>query len=78
MSYVGGSYCPPDLLEGFEEATGARVFEGYGLTESGALIAGDVPSRPHRRVSVGRPYDGVDVRVVDPTEAMSRPARSVR
>jgi long-chain acyl-CoA synthetase len=62
--YVGGSYCPPDLLEAFEQATGARVFEGYGLTESGALIAGDVPSRPHRRGSVGRPYEGVQVHIV--------------
>ncbi|MGI5131206.1 class I adenylate-forming enzyme family protein [Pseudonocardia sp. CA-107938] len=64
--YVGGSYCPPDLMEAFEAATGTRVYEGYGMTESGALIAGDVPSLPHRRGTVGRPYAGVEVRVVDP------------
>lgn len=64
--YVGGSPCPPDLIEAVEAALPVQVSEGYGLTESGTLIAGDSPSRPHRRGSVGVPFDGVEVRIVDP------------
>jgi long-chain acyl-CoA synthetase len=64
--YVGGAPCPPDLIEAVEDALPVRVREGYGLTESGTLIAGDSPSRPHRRGSVGVPFDGVDVRIVRP------------
>ncbi len=64
--YVGGAPCPPDLIEAVEGALPVRVIEGYGLTESGTLIAGDSPSRPHRRGSVGVPFEGVEVRVVDP------------
>lgn len=51
--YVGGAPCPPDLIETFEDTLPVRVIEGYGLTESGALIAGDSPSRPHRRGASG-------------------------
>lgn len=64
--YVGGAPCPPDLIEAVEDALPVRVIEGYGLTESGTLIAGDSPSRPHRRGSVGVPFEGVEVRVVGP------------
>ncbi|URN00954.1 acyl--CoA ligase [Actinomadura madurae] len=74
--YVGGAPCPPDLIEAFEDTLPVRVIEGYGLTESGALIAGDSPSRPHRRGSVGIPFEGVDVRIVDPAGRDVPPGRT--
>ncbi|GAA1832858.1 class I adenylate-forming enzyme family protein [Actinomadura chokoriensis] len=73
--YVGGAPCPPDLIETVEDALPVRVIEGYGLTESGTLIAGDSPSRPHRRGSVGIPFEGVEVRIVEPDGRDAPPGR---
>lgn len=74
--YVGGASCPPDLIDAVEDALPVRVIEGYGLTESGTLIAGDSPSRPHRRGSVGVPFEGVEVRIVDPDGRDLPPGRT--
>ncbi len=50
---VGGARVPPALLEAAAER-GIPVFEGYGLTECGSVVALNTPSSA-RRGSVGRP-----------------------
>jgi fatty-acyl-CoA synthase len=64
---VAGAPASPELVERIraEMLPGIRI--GYGLTETGNLLAvtrGDDP--PGKQVStVGRPFDGMDVRVLD-------------
>jgi long-chain acyl-CoA synthetase len=53
-----------DVAEAID-AMGIEVYEGYGLTETSPLVAGNVPDRGGRKLgSVGRPIPGVRV-VID-------------
>jgi long-chain acyl-CoA synthetase len=59
----GGGALRPALLHDCERALGCEVLEGYGASE----VLRIATNRPGRRIagSVGRPLDGVRVRVVD-------------
>ncbi|MEV0952321.1 AMP-binding protein [Promicromonospora sp. NPDC050249] len=59
----GGAALPVALLEAFEEAYGAQVHEGYGLTETSPSCTFNVTSEPIRPGTVGRSMWGVDVAV---------------
>ncbi|GGM34861.1 AMP-binding protein [Promicromonospora citrea] len=59
----GGAALPVALLEAFEEAFGAQVHEGYGLTETSPSCTFNVTSEPIRPGTVGRSMWGVDVAV---------------
>jgi acyl-CoA synthetase (AMP-forming)/AMP-acid ligase II len=66
--FVAGSWCPPDLLRGFDRR-GARILNLYGMTELGAVAC----CRPHdsppiRFDTVGRALPGYELRVTAPTE----------
>ena len=55
-----------ETLQRFEQLTGGRIFEGYGLTETTAATHVN-PLRGTRKVgSVGVPLPDTDARVVDP------------
>ncbi|GAB3652318.1 long-chain-fatty-acid--CoA ligase [Glycomyces tarimensis] len=62
----GGAALPVALLEAFEEAYGAQVHEGYGLTETSPSCTFNITAEPIRPGTVGRPMWGVDVAVADP------------
>ncbi len=52
----------------FEKKFGIPLIQTYGQTESGHIAgwtASDLPLRERKQGSVGRPYPGVDVRIVD-------------
>jgi acyl-CoA synthetase (AMP-forming)/AMP-acid ligase II len=73
MTY-GGAPCPRPLLEEALEAMPETQFaQVYGMTETCGTVTAltdDVhrdPGRPELLGSVGRPVDGVEVRVVDPS-----------
>ncbi|MFJ3406187.1 AMP-binding protein [Promicromonospora sp. NPDC090134] len=75
----GGAALPVALLEAFEEAYGAQVHEGYGLTETSPSCTFNVTSEPIRPGTVGRPMWGVDVAVAvaeveDRVELLPAPA----
>lgn len=58
-----------DTMKRFEAVTGARILEGYALTES-ALAATVSPLRgPQKPGSVGTPLPDVDLRIVDADDA---------
>lgn len=63
-----------ETMKRFEAVTGARILEGYALTES-ALAATVSPLRgPQKPGSVGTPLPDVDLRIVDaddPTKPMA-------
>ena len=67
LRYIGSGAAPlaADVREEFERRVpGCEIDEGYGLTESGAIIAANPPGR-RRAGSVGLPIPGCEVRVVD-------------
>jgi long-chain acyl-CoA synthetase len=59
----GGAALPVALLEAFEEAYGAQVHEGYGLTETSPSCTFNITAEPIRPGTVGRSMWGVDVAV---------------
>lgn len=64
----GGSPLASSVLVEWERRVpGAQVQEGYGLTESSAIVSGS--SNGRRAGSVGRPLPGVEVRILDPAGA---------
>jgi long-chain acyl-CoA synthetase len=60
----GGAPLPREQMEDFQRATGAMVLESYGLSETSPAAALNRPGDGHRVGSVGRPIEGVGVRIV--------------
>ncbi|MFD9906359.1 AMP-dependent synthetase/ligase [Streptomyces sp. NPDC059063] len=69
---TGGAPIAPHVLD-FLRACGIRVFEGYGMTESGGLISLNHPGAV-KYGTVGRPVRGCEVRVADDGEVLARGA----
>jgi len=68
----GGAPLPVELKKAFEEVSGCKLVEGYGLTES-APVAALNPSDRARAGSIGLPVPGTDIVIVDhddPTREM--------
>lgn len=61
-----GETLNPEVIHAFREATGIRIADGYGQTETGA-VTGIRPGDPveGREGSMGRPLPGIETRVVD-------------
>ncbi len=62
---TGGASMPVEVLRGFEEAFGAIVLEGYGLSETSPVASSNHPDRERKPGSIGTPLEGVEMRVVD-------------
>jgi long-chain acyl-CoA synthetase len=65
----GGAALPVEVLRGFEEAFGAKVLEGYGLSETSPVASFNQPDRERKAGSIGTPIHGVQMRVVDDEDA---------
>jgi long-chain acyl-CoA synthetase len=61
----GASTLPADVQERFENLTGARISEGYGLTEAGPATHCNPLNGEHPRGSMGLPFPDTEARVVD-------------
>jgi long-chain acyl-CoA synthetase len=61
----GGSALPVEVLRGFDEAFGAKILEGYGLSESTGMGSFNVPDRERKPGSIGIPIGGTEMKVVD-------------
>jgi fatty-acyl-CoA synthase len=72
---IGGSACPPSMLEAWEKEHGARVIHAWGMTEMSPLGTAcivlpkhdglDEAARLAVKIKQGRPVFGVDLRLVD-------------
>jgi long-chain acyl-CoA synthetase len=60
----GGAALPVEVLRGFNEAFGAEILEGYGLSETSPVASFNRRGNA-RPGSIGYAIDGVDMRVVD-------------
>ena len=65
----GGAPMPVEVLRDFERTFGARVLEGYGLSETAPVVAFNQLQRPSRPGTVGLPIFGVEIRCVDEHDA---------
>jgi long-chain acyl-CoA synthetase len=62
---TGGASMPVEVLRGFEDAFGAKVMEGYGLSETSPVACSNHPDKERKAGSIGTPIEGVEMRVVD-------------
>ena len=65
MCISGGAPLAPELLEACEAAFGTRLLEGYGLSETSPVASFNRPGDPRRPGSIGRPIDGVELRLLE-------------
>ena len=61
----GGASISPDLMKRFEAVTGAKFYQGYGLTEAGPATHATPIEGEHNYLSAGMAYPDTEVRVVD-------------
>jgi acetyl-CoA synthetase/medium-chain acyl-CoA synthetase len=54
----------PEVIEVWRQHFNLRIHDGYGQTET-ALVAANLPNTPIKPGSMGRPFPGLDVRVLD-------------
>ena len=65
----GGAPLPPPVKARFEAATGVRVLEGYGLTESSGVVSSNPLYAGDRAGTIGQPVPGTRIRLLDKEDA---------
>ncbi len=61
----GGAPMPVEVMLEFEKVFGARIFEGYGLSETSPLAAFNHFEKASKPGKVGQSLMGVDIKIVD-------------
>ncbi|SHK37868.1 long-chain acyl-CoA synthetase [Pseudonocardia thermophila] len=61
----GGAALPVEVLRAFEEKFGARVLEGYGLSETSPVASFNHMDRPSQPGSIGTAVWGTEMRIAD-------------
>jgi len=62
----GAAPLPVEVIRQFEDKTKSVIFEGYGMTETSPIITLNPTNLEQRKLgSVGLPFPGVDVQIVD-------------
>jgi long-chain acyl-CoA synthetase len=69
----GGAPLPAEVKAKFEAATGARVIEGYGLSESSGVVSCNPYEGEGKLGTIGQPIPATEVRLADKEDA-TRPA----
>ncbi len=61
----GGAAMPVEVMRRFEQEFGAKVLEGYGLSETSPVASFNHPDRERKPGSIGTPVEGVEMKLVD-------------
>jgi len=61
----GGAPLPLEVRQRFEAATGAKLIEGYGLTETSPIVCSNPYEGLNKTGTVGQPVPGTRVKLVD-------------
>jgi long-chain acyl-CoA synthetase len=61
----GGAAMPVGVMRAFEERFGAKILEGYGLSETSPVASFNHPDRERKPGSIGTPIRGVEMKLVD-------------
>ena len=61
----GGAPLPQPLKQRFEATTGARLIEGYGLTETAGVATANPYEGEERPGTIGQPIPGTHIRLLD-------------
>jgi long-chain acyl-CoA synthetase len=61
----GGAPCPEPLKAAFEAITGAKLVEGYGLTESSGVVSVNPYATGGKPGTIGQPIPGTHIRLLD-------------
>ncbi|VAW03112.1 Long-chain-fatty-acid--CoA ligase [hydrothermal vent metagenome] len=61
----GGAPLPQELKKKFEAKTGAKLVEGYGLTESSGVVSCNPYEGLNKPATIGQPVPGTLVKLVD-------------
>jgi len=64
MLSSGGAPLPPEIFTRFEELTGMRIYEGYGMTETSPVITSTVVDGRAIPGSVGLPIPGTEIKIM--------------
>jgi long-chain acyl-CoA synthetase len=62
----GGAALPGEVMRRFEERFGAKILEGYGLSETSPVASFNLPDKPRKVGSIGLPLEGVEMRLAQP------------
>jgi long-chain acyl-CoA synthetase len=65
----GGAPLPLPVKQRFEAATGARLVEGYGLTETSGVVSANSYEGEDRVGSIGHPLPATRIRLLDKEDA---------
>ncbi|TXT60089.1 MAG: hypothetical protein BAJALOKI1v1_1320003 [Promethearchaeota archaeon] len=63
----GASALPLEVKQEFEEITGSRIIEGYGMSETSPLLTAS-PFHKYKENTVGFPVSDTYIKIVDPDE----------
>lgn len=66
---AGGAPLPQPIKQRFETATGTRVIEGYGLTESSGVVSTNPLQGENRAGTIGQPLPATRLRLLDKEDA---------
>jgi len=61
----GGAPMPGPVHRRFEEVTGVRLVEGYGLTESAGVVSANPYAGTRKRGTIGQPVPGTEIILLD-------------
>ncbi|QPQ56055.1 long-chain fatty acid--CoA ligase [Allosphingosinicella flava] len=61
----GGAPMAAELKERFEAVTGAKLVEGYGLTESAGVVSTNPYDALNKPGTIGQPIPGTEIRLLD-------------
>jgi long-chain acyl-CoA synthetase len=61
----GGAPLPGSVKDQFEARSGARLVEGYGLTESSGVVSANPYEGANRTGTIGQPLPGTQIRLLD-------------